>query len=81
MSERLSKQTEAKPSSALPECSICGSEVDLDGEGGTVGFIGIIELNLCVWCYSGIMDMARQQLLEECEDCGGVMPNEEVCSC
>lgn len=80
MSKKSNPPAEAKPSVSLEECSICSSEVDLD-EGGIVGHIGILPLNLCVWCYSGVMDMARQQLGDECEDCGGVIPHEALCEC
>jgi len=38
------------------ECSVCGSEVDLEGEGGVSGYFGIIPVAFCVWCYSSILD-------------------------
>ena len=41
-------------------CSICGSPVDLEGEGGIAGDFGICPVAFCVWCYASIVDMVTQ---------------------
>ena len=45
--------------SPITKCSICESEVD-PGEGGTSGYLGMIPVTFCVWCYAGIRDLAYQ---------------------
>lgn len=42
-------------------CSICGSEYDED-EGGIQGYFGMMPVTFCVWCYSSMIDMAKQEL-------------------
>ena len=49
-------------------CSICDSEMDLEGEGGIAGEFGILPVQFCVWCYTGVIDMFEQM---RCEDCAG----------
>jgi hypothetical protein len=44
----------------LLDCSICGSEFDLMGEGGTNGYFGICPVSFCPWCLSCMIDMVRQ---------------------
>lgn len=46
-------------------CSICGSEYD---EEFVNGYIGLIEVNFCVWCYSGLIDMAEQMNPCDCRE-------------
>jgi len=41
-------------------CSICKSPVDLQREGGIVGFFGVCPVAFCVWCYASLVDMVRQ---------------------
>ena len=38
-------------------CSICGDLFDIEGEGGTAGFIDLIPANFCPTCLSGVMEM------------------------
>tara|TARA_R100001369_G_scaffold12816_4_gene27036 strand:+ start:782 stop:1012 length:231 start_codon:yes stop_codon:yes gene_type:complete len=49
-------------------CSICESEVDLEGEGGITGNFGICPVAFCVWCYASILDMVSQGCLRCQED-------------
>ena len=48
------------------KCSICDSEMDLDGRGGIAGEFGILPVQFCEWCLASIIDMFRQL---ECDDC------------
>ena len=44
-------------------CSICEAPFVRDEEGGLVGgMIGMIPVNFCPYCLSGVLDMARQML-------------------
>ena len=44
-------------------CSICETPFVRDEEGGvTGGMIGMIPVNFCPYCLSGVLDMARQML-------------------
>ena len=45
-------------------CTICNTEED---EEFTYGYIGMIPVNFCVWCYSGIIDMAQQLNTCDCQ--------------
>ena len=47
-------------------CSICGSEMDLEGEGGVNGYFGICPIAFCVWCYSSICDMMHKAKCMKC---------------
>ena len=47
-------------------CSICGDLFDIEGEGGTAGFIGLIPANFCSTCLSGVMEMLIGQGGGEC---------------
>ena len=47
-------------------CSICCDLFDIEGEGGTAGFIGLIPANFCPTCLSGVMDMLISQGGGEC---------------
>ena len=44
------------------ECTICESFFDLEGEGGTTGFFGLLMVAFCPFCLSSVLDMARQML-------------------
>ena len=50
-------------------CSICQSPFNLESEGGIEGTLGILPVSFCPWCYTGLMDMAYQ-LIVECPHCG-----------
>ena len=41
------------------ECSICQCDFT-DDEGGIQGYIGILPVSFCPFCYSGICDMVDQ---------------------
>lgn len=41
------------------ECSVCGSDFDLDDEGGTNGYFGITPVSFCPWCLSCMIDMVQ----------------------
>lgn len=47
-------------------CSICGCEIDLEGEGGTSGYFGVCPVAFCVWCYSSICDMMDKVKCNQC---------------
>jgi len=42
------------------ECSICAGLFNIDTEGGTAGYIGILPVSFCPTCHAGIMDYAEQ---------------------
>jgi hypothetical protein len=42
------------------KCSICSSDFDLDGEGGEIGYFGMMPVAFCPWCLSSMLDMCRQ---------------------
>ena len=47
-------------------CSICSTDMDIEGRGGTAGYIGLTPFAFCEWCLSGVFDMVKQSLgLEE----------------
>ncbi len=48
-------------------CSLCGSEFDMEGEGGMDFCIGILPFTLCCWCLSGMHDWFSQMYCAECE--------------
>jgi len=39
------------------ECSICRGNFDVDGEGGLIGSLGILPVQFCPTCLSGIFNM------------------------
>ena len=39
------------------ECSICRGNFDPDGEGGLIGSLGILPVQFCPTCLSGIFSM------------------------
>jgi hypothetical protein len=41
------------------KCSICQTDFT-DDEGGMLGYIGILPVAFCPFCYSGICDMVEQ---------------------
>ena len=44
-------------------CSICETPFVRDEEGGvTSGMIGMIPVNFCPYCLSGVLNMARQMM-------------------
>lgn len=49
------------------ECNVCGSDFDLNDEGGTSGYFGAIPVNFCPWCLSCMIDMVQQMTSEEIE--------------
>ena len=49
----------------LISCSVCCSEFDLEGEGGTQGYFGAIPVSFCPWCLSCAIDMVQQMVAEE----------------
>tara|TARA_E500000331_G_C16790167_1_gene511953 strand:- start:106 stop:318 length:213 start_codon:yes stop_codon:yes gene_type:complete len=50
------------------ECTICKSMFDLEGEGGTTGYFGMLMVAFCPFCLSSILDMGRQMLGDNNED-------------
>ena len=46
-------------------CTICNTEED---EEFTYGYIGLIPVNFCVFCLSGIMDVAEQMNPCDCRE-------------
>jgi len=48
-------------------CSVCQTEFTND-EGGMLGFIGIIPVAFCPFCFAGICDMVEQLDDREWED-------------
>lgn len=54
----------------LRECTVCGGPFDLDKEGGSEGFIGILPVAFCPTCKVGILDYAdHQQPGFDCPHC------------
>ena len=47
------------------ESSVCGSDFDLNDEGGTNGYFGIIPVSFCPWCLSCMIDMVQYMTGEE----------------
>ena len=41
------------------KCSVCQTDFT-DDEGGMLGYIGILPVSFCPFCYSGICDMVDQ---------------------
>ena len=58
---------EVKPKLKVPdmECTICKANFDIEGEGGTTGYFGILEVFFCPFCFSSILDMAKFYLRRE----------------
>jgi hypothetical protein len=50
---------EDRPPAGLRECTICRGPFDIDAEGGTEGFIGILPVAFCPTCKCGILDFAE----------------------
>lgn len=48
------------------QCSVCQTDFT-DDEGGMLGYIGIIPVSFCPFCYSGICDMVEQLYEKEWE--------------
>lgn len=46
-------------------CTICSADQD---EEFVDGYIGLIEVHFCIWCYSGIIDMAEQMNPCDCRE-------------
>ena len=46
----------------MSNCSICDAEFDLESEGGTQGYFGILPVSFCPTCLSCILDMSREML-------------------
>ena len=44
------------------ECTICESLFDLEDEGGTTGYFGLLMVAFCPFCLSSVLDMARQMM-------------------
>ena len=49
-----------KKKKKLEICSVCGTDFDLDAEGGTKGEFGIIPVAFCPTCLSSTFDMIEQ---------------------
>ena len=69
-------------------CSLCGGEYDIEA-GGRHVFIGGVEICICTWCVSPIMEIFKDDILAEhkdeivCENCNsnqssGAPLNQEV---
>lgn len=56
-------------------CSVCGSEFDVDGEGGISGYFGICYVSFCPWCYSSMVDMVFK--LNSCPHCEKPLDEDE----
>lgn len=53
------------------QCTICDGDFDLDSEGGAQGYIGILPVQFCPTCKTGIMDFADYERMPfECPRCG-----------
>jgi len=62
----------------MTTCSLCGSEFDIDAEGGINGVMGIVPVSFCVWCRASLFDMHEQMRLPvECPKCGWLEEDEE----
>ena len=44
------------------ECTICESLFDLEDEGGTTGYFGLLMVAFCPFCLSSVLDMAKQMI-------------------
>jgi hypothetical protein len=44
----------------IEQCSTCGTEFSLDGEGGISGYFGVVAVNFCPFCLSSMIDMVEQ---------------------
>ena len=58
------------PKKVYSTCSICDCTFVHDEEGGvTGGAIGMVPVNFCPYCLSGVLDMAQQMLgIQDDED-------------
>ena len=58
------------PKKVYSTCSICSSPFVYGEEGGlTGGAIGMVPVNFCPYCLSGVLDMAKQMLgIQDDED-------------
>ena len=62
----------------MTTCSLCGSEFDIDAEGGINGVKGIVPVSFCVWCRASLFDMHEQMRPPvECPNCGWLEEDEE----
>ena len=41
-------------------CTVCEGDFDIEKEGGSEGFIGMLPVSFCPTCKAGIMDYAEQ---------------------
>jgi hypothetical protein len=60
---------------AMPnsECSICNCDYNIEEDGGINGLIGNLPINLCQWCYNGMVDIVETvepSICVECPECG-----------
>ena len=44
------------------ECTICEGLFDLEEEGGTTGYFGMLMVAFCPFCLSSVLDMSRQMM-------------------
>jgi len=52
-------------------CKICDGPFNIETEGGSEGFIGMLPVTFCPTCKAGIFDFADQlKLPAECPHCG-----------
>ena len=51
------------------KCTVCKRDFDLEGEGGSQGFFGMIPVSFCPTCYSCLLDwvdiLAKEKLEEK----------------
>ena len=44
------------------ECTVCKGDFDIESEGGTAGYFGMIPVQFCPYCFSSMMDMAKHYM-------------------
>ena len=54
------EEVEQEPKIPGLECSICKSEFDIEEEGGTAGYFGMILVFFCPFCLSSTVDMVEK---------------------
>jgi len=53
------EEVEQEPKIPGLECSICKCEFNIEEEGGTAGYFGMILVYFCPFCLSSIVDMVE----------------------
>jgi hypothetical protein len=64
----MKETTQKLDGSRILTCNVCNSEFDVQGEGGTEGYFGVIPVCFCPWCLSCMIDMVDQMQGEEIID-------------